>query len=239
MHSFLIVSKNRQNALDYAKGECIKNKIDKFDISILSFEKLVGIEDVRNVQKKLILKPFKSKEKAVILESFNGITIEAQNALLKLLEEPPQHTIIYITTANKDLLLPTILSRCQIITLKDSFELSKEENSQYLNILISLSSSGVGEKLKLAQDIAKDKDDVVPWLEKMIFVTRQVLIDSACHSERSEESHEILRRFAPQDDNVVASQYLNILISLNKAHTVLKTTNVNPRLALETLFLNL
>jgi len=222
--SILISSKSRQNALDYAFTECIKNKIDKFDISILSFDKQVGIEDVRSFQKKLILKPFKSKTKAVILDGCNGLTIEAQNALLKLLEEPPASTIVYIISSNKELLLPTILSRCKIIDLKDkSFELSKQEIAQYLNILISLPEKSVGEKLKLAQDIAKSKDEIIPELEKMIIVARQKLIEQT----------------KKNDNDPLISQYLNILISLNKAHTVLKTTNANPRLTLENLFLNL
>lgn len=244
MHSFLIVSKNRQKALDYAIAECKKNEIDKFDVSILSFEKSVGIEDVRNLQKKVILKPFQGKEKAVILESFSGITIEAQNALLKILEEPPANTNIYITTPNKDLLLPTILSRCKIVDLKDkSSELSQEENIQYLNILISLTSSGVGERLKLAQDIVKNKDEMLPWLERMIVVARKELISFTCHSDQAKHERNpmgsLTKSDLARDDNMSAEQYLNILISFQKTHTILKTTNVNPRLALENLFLNL
>jgi DNA polymerase III delta prime subunit len=248
MHSFLVCSKNKQTALEYALAECKKNKIDKFDISLLSFEKSIGIEDVRNFQKKLILKPFKSKEKAVILESFNGITIEAQNALLKLLEEPPQHTIIYVTAQNKELMLPTILSRCKIVDLKDkNYELSKKESAQYLNILISLSTIGVGKKLKLAQDIAKNKDDIIPELEKMIIVARSVLLSSFWGAPLSGATPESLRTFHDKEDSgqarmtasEIKSYYLKLLVSLQKTHTILKTTNVSPRLALENLFLNL
>lgn len=254
MHSFLIVSKNKKTALEYAFEECKKSQIDKFDSDILTFEKPIGIEDVRNLQKKIILKPIKSKTKAVILDGSNGLTMEAQNALLKILEEPPANTIVYITTTNKDLMLPTIISRCKVIELKDKHpELSKEENTQYLNILISLSSSSIGEKLKLAQDISKKKEDTIPWLEKMIMVARENLIDTICHPERSrvrrgevEGSPEAFydaswdsssRQVGTQNDSI--TYYLNLLISLNKTHTVLKTTNVNQRLALENLFLNL
>jgi hypothetical protein len=245
MHSFLIVSKNPKTAIDYALKLCKDNSIDKIDIDINAFEKKVGVEDVKNLKKKIILKPIKSKTKAVILDGANGITIEAQNALLKLLEEPPPNTIIYITTLNKELLLPTILSRCKIIDLKDnSSELSKQELSQYLNILISLSTIGVGEKLKLAQDIAKNKEDIIPWLEKMIVVARSVLLSSfwgAPLSGATPESPMALRDSgqARMTDYEMVSQYLNILVSLNKTHVILKTTNVSPRLALENLFLNL
>jgi len=224
MYSFLIVSKNKETALDFVNSECKKNQIDKFDVCLLTFQKAIGIEDIRNFQKKIYLKPIKSKAKAVILDGSNGLTIEAQNALLKLLEEPPANTIIYITISNKDLILPTIISRCKIINLKDKeAELSKEEISKYLNILISLSSSGVGDRLKLAQDIAKNKDEVILTLEKMIIVAREELVENVKN----------------KNESLLISQYLNILTSLTKTYTVLKTTNVNQRLALENLFLNI
>jgi len=224
MHSFLIVSKNRQTAIDYAFGLCKKNQIDKFDSGLLTFEKAIGIEDIRNFLKQVILKPIRSKTKAVVLDGSKGLTTEAQNALLKILEVPPDNTIIYITVPNKNLVLPTVLSRCKIIELKDkSIDLSKQETTQYLNILVSLPSSGIGEKLKLAQDIAKNKDEVIPWLERIILVARKVLIENIKN----------------KNDPYLISQYLNILVSINKTHVILKTTNVNPRLALENLFLNL
>lgn len=253
MQSFLVCSKDKKLASDYAITLCKKNIIDTIDIDINNFAKKVGIEDIRNIQKKLILKPLKSKTKAVILEAFNGLTIEAQNALLKLLEEPPPHTIIVLITTNKELLLPTILSRCKIIELKDdSYKLSQEKNTQYLNILISLSKGSIGEKLKLAQDISKNKDEVIPWLERIILVAREKLIDGICHSEERTERSEGARLLDKRgrsdeespdhfnkNDNVKAPQYLNLLISLQKTHTLLNTTNVNQRLALENLFLNL
>ena len=228
MHSFLIVSKNPKTAIDYAIKLCTDNGIDQIDLVINSFEKTAGVEDVKNLKKKIILKPIKSKTKAVILDGTNGITIQAQNALLKLLEEPPQHTLIYLAVPNKELMLPTILSRCEIINLKDNpTELSREETAQYFNILISLLSIGVGDRLKLAQDITKNKEDVVPWLEKMIIVARQTLLTNYKNEPTA------------SDQRPKTKDYVNILISFQKTHIILKTTNVNPRLALENLFLNI
>lgn len=63
MHSFLIVSKNKKAALDFMLLECKKNQTDKFDISLLTFEKAIGIEDIRYFQKKIYLKPIKVKRK--------------------------------------------------------------------------------------------------------------------------------------------------------------------------------
>jgi len=220
MHSFIISCKNKKTSLEFVVSECKKNKIDKLDTTSLSFEKAVGIEDVRQIQKKLVLKPIKGKVKAVILDSFNGITIEAQNALLKSLEEPPFSTIIYILVPNKELLLPTILSRCKIVELKEKDTLSEEESTQYHSLFISLSQKSVGERLKLAEDLSKNKADLTIWLEKMIIVARQRLIERIRHNEE-------------------ISHYLNFLISLNKAYKIISTTNANQRLVLENLLLNL
>lgn len=234
MQSILLVSKNRKITKEYIDKLSNNEGVDRIDIDINYFEKTVGIEDVRTIQKKILFRPFRGRTKVVVIEAYEGITIESQNALLKILEEPPNNTIIVINVAKIDLILPTILSRCKIIDLKDkSLELSKQEVAQYLNLLVSLPSSGIGDRLKLAQDIAKNKDEITTELEKMIIIARKTLIESICHSDpeltKREESH----------DSATVFQYLNILISLQKTYILLKTTNVNQRLALENLFLNI
>ncbi|MDP3726717.1 MAG: hypothetical protein Q8Q96_00185 [bacterium] len=226
MQSFIISSKNQSIREEYAKKICGDHHVDRFDIYNVGQEKgTIGIEEVRNLQKKLFLKPLKSPVKAVVIKNAENLTLEAQNALLKSLEEPPDNTIIILTASNKDLLLPTILSRCKIVELKkEEAQLSKNEISQYLDIFISLRSCGVGERLKLAQEVGKTKEEALVWLEAMIFVIRKELIVQV----ETENYHELS-----------ASQHLNLLTSLQQAYTTLKTTNANPRFALETLFLNL
>ena len=227
MQSILVVSENREKAKEYIDKLCKSEKIHPIDININYFETIIGIEEVRNIRKKIFLRPLKSKTKIVVIEAYEGITIESQNALLKILEEPPNNTIIIITAAKIGLILPTILSRCKIIELKDkTSELSKEVITQYLNILISLLSSGVGDRLKLAQDIAKNKDEVIPWLERMILTARQTMLAKYKNEP------------VTKDQRPETNDYANILISLNKTYNVLKTTNVSPRLALENLFLS-
>jgi len=223
MQSILLISEDKKKAKEYIDKLSKDEDIDRIDVNINSFEKTIGIEDIRNIRKHIFLKPILSKTKVVVTEAYEGITIDSQNALLKILEEPPNNTTIIITVSKIGLILPTILSRCKIVEIKQPFELSKETSTQYFNILISLSSIGVGNRLKLAQDMAKNKDEIIPELEKMILIAREKLIEEA-------KKHV---------NDPLISQYLNILISLNKANLVLKTTNVSPRLTLENLFLNL
>ena len=230
MQSFLITAKDKNKASSYISNFLKQKEIESIDISLQIYEKAMGIEDVRNIQKKILLKPFRGKTKAVVAQAYESITQEAQNALLKVLEEPPVNTIIIISTKKKELLLPTIISRCKIIELKEDYltlSRSSEENAQYLNMLISLPENEVGERLKLAQDITKNKGDAEMWLEKMINLARQQLLET-----QSKKPSTLASQFS-------TSQYLNVLVSLQKTYTIIKTTNVNQRLALENLFLNL
>ena len=237
MKSILLISENRKSAKEYINKLLSHEKVDPIDTNINSFEKTVGIEDVRNIQKKIFLKPLRSKTKAVVIESYDGITIESQNALLKILEEPPNNTIIVIVANKIGPFLPTILSRCKIIELKkESVELSEREISSYLNFLISLPESSIGERLKLAQDAAKNKDEAVPWLEKLILATRQKLIEDIFETSSLQRLND-LNHLSKTSSSI--SKYHNILVSLQKTYKILKTTNVNPRIALENLFLNL
>jgi len=77
----------------------------------------ISIDAIRKLQHFLQLKTIGERplRRAIILEHAEGLTIEAQNAFLKLLEEPPADTILMLTADSQRALLPTILSRVQII----------------------------------------------------------------------------------------------------------------------------
>ncbi len=79
----------------------------------------ISIEAIRNLQKFLQLKTVGNKplRRSVIVEHAQALTTEAQNAFLKLLEEPPADTIMILTADSPRSLLPTILSRVQTITV--------------------------------------------------------------------------------------------------------------------------
>ncbi len=81
--------------------------------------KAISIDEVRELERFLSLKVPVDKEfnRAVIIQDAQYLSLEAQNALLKLLEEPPEGTIIILTTNHSQSLLPTIRSRAQTISL--------------------------------------------------------------------------------------------------------------------------
>lgn len=79
--------------------------------------KTIGIDAIREAAHQAHLNPFEGKSRVIIIEGAEHLSEEAANALLKLLEEPPPHLLLLLLTASPDLILPTILSRCQRIDL--------------------------------------------------------------------------------------------------------------------------
>ena len=79
----------------------------------------ISVDDIRvQVNNTIMIKPYQSQYKIYIIDHADLMTPQAQNALLKTIEEPPQYAIIMLLTENADLLLPTITSRCVMLKLR-------------------------------------------------------------------------------------------------------------------------
>lgn len=85
------------------------------DHIVLSGEKSVKVEMVRDLIDQVSVKPFEGGRRSVVIEDADRMTPQAQNALLKTLEEPPEATVLILTTAFPGKLLPTIHSRARLI----------------------------------------------------------------------------------------------------------------------------
>ena len=72
----------------------------------------IGIEQIRRVIEKVSKQPFSGPRSVVTVMEAETATTEAQNAFLKVLEEPPASAVMILVTARPDLLLPTVVSRC-------------------------------------------------------------------------------------------------------------------------------
>ncbi len=79
----------------------------------------IKIEQIREIQKKVFEKPIISNKKIYIIDDSDKMTKEAQNCLLKTLEEPPEYVIIILIGTNENAFLSTIKSRCTIIHFQD------------------------------------------------------------------------------------------------------------------------
>lgn len=81
-------------------------------------KRILLVDQMREMEKWLSTAPFESSLKIGIVRRFEDANEEAQNAFLKTLEEPPSHAILILTAQDAGLLLPTIVSRCQPLTLR-------------------------------------------------------------------------------------------------------------------------
>lgn len=91
------------------------------DIIFVGHEKpnTISVDDIRlQVNNDVAIKPYSSPYKIYIVNEAEKMTQQAQNAILKTLEEPPEYAVILLLTTNVNALLPTILSRCVVLNMK-------------------------------------------------------------------------------------------------------------------------
>ncbi len=121
------------------------------------------------------IKPYSSPRKVYIMNEGEKMTVQAQNALLKTLEEPPEYTVILILTTNVESLLPTILSRCVVLNMKP---VKDREVKQFLmetmqipdykaNICTAFARGNIGKAKILAssEDFDRVKEEAVTLLK--------------------------------------------------------------------------
>lgn len=144
------------------------------DIIYISHEKpnTIGVEDIRTqINGDITIKPYSSPRKIYIMNEGEKMTVQAQNALLKTLEEPPEYAVILILTTNVDELLPTILSRCVVLNMKP---VTDAQVKKYLmeelgvpdykaNICVAFARGNIGKAKLLAssEEFEKVKDEAI------------------------------------------------------------------------------
>ena len=89
------------------------------DLLFIPAGEKLGVEQAKIIKEHFNYKPIQAAGKAVVVESAENMTIEAQNALLKTIEELPENAQLILGAVSENSFLPTVLSRCQIITLKN------------------------------------------------------------------------------------------------------------------------
>jgi DNA polymerase-3 subunit delta' len=112
-----IICENREKSSFCSScSNCKKIDSNQFpDATILDGDRPIKISEIRNIISSLSLKAFNSPYKVVIIDNAERMNDESSNAILKTLEEPQGKTIIILITQDKNLMLPTIVSRARII----------------------------------------------------------------------------------------------------------------------------
>lgn len=136
----------------------------------------IKIAQIRKLQTDIIIKPHK-EYKIYIINEAEKMTIEAQNALLKTLEEPPEYAIIILITNNKEQLLDTIKSRCEIIkflpiSLLDlkKYLIDRGIEDQRAQLLSVFSRGSIEKALELSEsaDFAIMREDIQSYIQTIL-----------------------------------------------------------------------
>lgn len=161
MHAYLIVTTNNQ--LPTSNINKLTKELKVKEILEIPLQK---IDDVRVLGRFTKLKL--SKPTAIILRNIEGATAEATNAFLKNLEEPQDNLYYILTATSIHKVLPTIVSRCQIITVNS--QQTTTNNEEIENFL----EMTVGQKLAYLDKI-KDRKEAIAFLENLILNYHQKL----------------------------------------------------------------
>lgn len=210
MHAFLFVGGTSDQRTKEIQQKISDWRILPVDCVVLSPEsEHITIGQVRDFQKRLLLAPMQSPYTAGVIHNASLLTLEAQQALLKLLEEPPPHAYILCETETEHQLIPTIISRCQVVRLKEgqsdeavAFQVRKLMDAKLTDMLTEVDKH------------TTDRGEAKRWVRELLSGARELML-----AERSQKIVALIRR-------------------LQRAQSQL-SVNCNTKLVLDRVFLSL
>ena len=202
----------------YAK-EINKSSIENIDSHDLSFNIFEldaasnrGIEEMKNLIDKVRIPPQIGKYKVYIIDEVHMLTPQAMNAFLKTLEEPPKHIVFVLATTEKNKILPTILSRCQI------YDFNRINESEICKAIVDICRK---EEFKYDDEaisiIARKSDgslrDSLTILDRIVSFTNKNIT-----TEKTSELLNVLdnESFLKLSENIIKNNLIPVLIQFNE-----------------------
>jgi len=206
------------------------------DLMIISPDdsKDISIKKIREVQNFLAYKSYNGGFKMVIVDDAEKMNQEAQSCFLKTLEEPKGETLLILISSKPDMILPTIISRCQTIKFfrpKDlplnSERLKREQ--EIISNLMPVMNANLSDKFKYVKDLDLEKQNMNDILEVMQIYFRNLLLAEAGIGKQNPQT---VKRYPIKK----IKDIVNLIDNINNK---LLFTNANPKLALEILLMEL
>ncbi len=237
----------------------------------------VAIDQVRDLKHDAAFPPYEARWKVYIIEDTEAMRAEAANSLLKLLEEPPANIVIILLSESTEALLPTLVSRAQLVrfgpvpareiaqaliergippsrarTLAamaggrvgkalEAVPAPEEPFARRAEVLATLRAVEGGDLiagLDAAEAVARQKDVIEPWLEIALWWFRDLLIWKTAEDPDLLVNLDQSAEVAAWAARARAEDLQRAVEAIEQARTALRR-NVNPRLILETLFLQI
>jgi DNA polymerase III delta prime subunit len=174
----------------------MSNSVDILEINRKLSKKTLGISELSGIKEFALLKSYNRKDKVIIIQDGETLTTEAQNSLLKILEEPPQNTLIVIRCNVFPKFVNTIFSRCQIVDLTLGNNISGEED-EFKNFL----NMEFYEKLIVINKLLKtsDTEEKQYKIENLLKVITENLLSDI---ERNIDNHDKILRLISLLDRI-------------------------------------
>ena len=195
------------NCLDQEKpcGQCLTcSKIahgSHPDVQVIQGEgRTIKIDQMRTLRHEAALFPLEGRWKVYIIRQMEQATAEAANCLLKTLEEPPSHVILMLTASEAEALLPTIVSRCQVLNLRplatETVQRSLQErwgvDAKRAQLLARLSGGRLGWAVAASQDDAI-LDEREKHLDEMMELMGQGRVERMGYARQLSHNPEAVR----------------------------------------------
>lgn len=224
MHSFIIIANNKTDIEKKRQEILARFNIKPFNITYII--ESANIKAVRDAIKKINATAQKQEFQAFIISNIGLLREDAQQTLLKTIEEPPINTICIIEGSFADFILPTILSRSQIINISgDSSRVGDlKEFANFWKPLLTINS--ISGKLSAATKIIqenKEKELLLQWLDSQMLFFRSLMYK---------------RAGIPKTEKLGSGKIARIIASFIAAKRYI-SLNINSKLVIDNLFLSL
>jgi hypothetical protein len=136
----------------------------------------VGIDQIRQLQQ-LIYQKSLSGQRFAIIPQAESLTLPAQNAFLKLLEEPPAQATIILTAPSPHLLLSTIVSRCRLVNITAPGQISDSHFTRQQQLFNQITSSPLPQRILLARQLAPDRPTAQEFCRSQLHLFHRLILD--------------------------------------------------------------
>ena len=208
------------------------------DLSVIQADTEGGtlkVDQIREARRALVLKPYQAKYRVALFLRFQEANDNAANALLKTLEEAPSYAVLILTADNPEQLLPTIVSRCEVIRLRPLRveEVQSELETRGLEtrdakLIAHLSGGRFGYALRLLEDesILGRREERLNDLQSLISATR---VEKFAYADKLSKDKESMR----QAIMIWLSYWRDVM--LRTAHAETPLVNVDRNVEIEDL----
>lgn len=190
-HAYLVISKNTEYAYSQVKefvqkilnSNDLQNNVD-YKLIVSEDGKGIKINQVRDMQSDIAIKPIKSTRKIYVILDADKMNEQAQNCILKTLEEPPLYVSIFLITAFPEKMIDTVNSRVKKVKIEAENEIKEFEKVKYF--IDDLTNMADTDKLKHSEYFVENKDDFKDILKYMIVYYHELIQKILSSNQKSD-----------------------------------------------------